>query len=140
MIFYLIYRSIASYQLNGEEFEDLLLTSQINNKQFGITGILIHRNGIYIQYIEGKKTEVMILFERILDDRRHFQVEVLQYGFQNKIKFEYWSMKLIELKYKQILELTGVTTKRESQGIMNSSIDALLKRLKNGNTKADWQN
>lgn len=68
----LIYLSTAvKSKTTDSELSDLLLKSQKSNRSFDITGILLHKNGEFMQVLEGEKKSVLDLFEIIKKDKRH---------------------------------------------------------------------
>jgi Sensors of blue-light using FAD len=68
----LIYLSTASEdKISDSDLTNLLLKSQKSNRTIDITGILLHKNGEFIQVLEGEKKSVLDLFEKIKKDKRH---------------------------------------------------------------------
>ena len=90
--FRLIYKSIPfGYDqniLNG------ILSDAINyNKKNNITGALVCRDDIYLQLLEGPEQAVNYTYQKILDDDRHLEVELLIKEHCNKRIFPKWNMK-----------------------------------------------
>ncbi len=90
--FRLIYKSIPfGYDqniLNG------ILSDAINyNKKNNITGALVCREDIYLQLLEGPEQAVNYTYQKILDDDRHLEVELLIKEHCNKRIFPKWNMK-----------------------------------------------
>ena len=55
-----------------------ILSDAINyNSKNNITGALICRDDIYLQLLEGPKYEVNLTFEKISNDDRHLEIELL---------------------------------------------------------------
>lgn len=68
----LIYLSTAiKDKMNDSDLSNLLLKSQKSNRTIDITGILLHKNGEFIQVLEGEKKSVLDLFKIIKKDKRH---------------------------------------------------------------------
>jgi len=59
------------------EIADIIAACERNNTPAGITGILIHDRGRFIQLLEGPAEALDHLFERIRSDTRHKQVSRL---------------------------------------------------------------
>ena len=59
--------------LNG-----ILVTSVNNNKRDQITGALICRSDLYLQYLEGPTESIEELFNKIKHDDRHVEIKVLK--------------------------------------------------------------
>ena len=84
----LLYRSRAVPGLLAADLNQIIATSQGRNADLGITGLLLHGRldavptapGEFVQWIEGPEEAVEVLFERIEQDSRHREVEVLTRG------------------------------------------------------------
>jgi hypothetical protein len=73
----LIYVSASTDTLPDDKIADFLATNRRRNKQRGITGIVVHHEGSFLQVIEGKPDVVVGLFETIRRDPRHEAVTLL---------------------------------------------------------------
>ncbi len=62
------------------------------NAKNGITGLLLHHNQRFIQFIEGAKPDIVALFERIKKDSLHKEVNVLASGTYPFRMFPSWDM------------------------------------------------
>jgi hypothetical protein len=67
----LVYVSSASKPFSAQELVVLLECSRRNNAQVGITGLLLYREGNFMQALEGEAAEVSRLHDRIAIDPRH---------------------------------------------------------------------
>ena len=74
--------------LNG-----ILVTSVDNNKRDQITGALICRSDLYLQYLEGPTESINETFNKIKHDDRHVEVKVLKEGVHAKRLFPKWAMR-----------------------------------------------
>lgn len=77
MIRQLLYRSGQLYEFTAQDMIRLLLQSREHNGRCGISGMLLMRDGLFMQLLEGPAPAVEDLFERISADPRHCGVEVL---------------------------------------------------------------
>lgn len=91
-IYHLSYVSTGCDCLRYDDIKAILESSNQHNKSLGITGILVYCNKHFFQILEGDKTEVLSLFERISIDRRHDNVIKIQEGERDKRSFENWHM------------------------------------------------
>ena len=66
----LIYLSSSNLKTDSD-LNDLLIKSQKSNRSNNISGILLHKNGEFVQVLEGEKKAVLDLFEIIKTDNRH---------------------------------------------------------------------
>ena len=55
-----------------------MITSVNNNKRDQITGALICRSDLYLQYLEGPTKSIDDTFNKIKDDDRHVEIKVLK--------------------------------------------------------------
>ena len=67
----IIYYSVAARAMSGEELRALGRECELNDSHVGITGILLHKQGEFLQVIEGPKGVVSDMYARILVDARH---------------------------------------------------------------------
>ncbi|WP_425389556.1 BLUF domain-containing protein [Ekhidna sp.] len=91
-LYRLIYTSFRKPECDEEEIDNILSACKKNNPGRNVTGVLLHSDKRFIQYIEGEKDEVLDLYELIKDDPRHTSVN--QRNFEpiaNRI-FPSWEM------------------------------------------------
>ncbi len=91
-IHHFFYLSSASRMLAASELEAILEVSRRNNAAAGVTGMLIHHEGTFIQYLEGPHDAVVATERRIRRDRRHSGVLTLSQGTDGRRLFDGWSM------------------------------------------------
>jgi len=97
MPYRLIYASSAIRPLDARELEDILAVARRNNAHLGITGMLLYRNGNFIQLLEGPKDTVLELFATIKADPRHSSVTLLDERSVDKPALSDWSMGFCEV-------------------------------------------
>lgn len=73
----IVYISSAVLGLNENDIVSIVRNSQKNNKESGITGILLYSHGNFMQLIEGDDTAVELLYKKISKDRRHTNINLL---------------------------------------------------------------
>lgn len=88
----LVYVSYATTDMNTNELKAILDVSRKNNEKRGITGMLIYRDGYFIQVLEGEKEVVQNLFNTIKQDPRHKGVLIVSQQNIEKRDFSNWSM------------------------------------------------
>ncbi|KPP81137.1 MAG: hypothetical protein HLUCCA04_09105 [Oceanicaulis sp. HLUCCA04] len=74
------------------EIADIISACERNNTPAGITGILIHDRGRFIQLLEGPEEAINRLFERIRSDTRHTRVALLLHEPCSRRVTPDWSM------------------------------------------------
>ena len=92
MNYYLIYVSSSVGLMDSEGLYSLLEQSREKNQALGITGMLLYKEGNFIQLIEGEKAKVIELFNTIKMDDRHKNVIALIERSSKKRIFPDWSM------------------------------------------------
>lgn len=88
----LIYASKVSSQFGPMDMRDILNSSRRNNGQNGITGLLAMADGYFFQALEGDRTAVHQLYNKILRDPRHSGSIILSAAEIDKRHFFDWSM------------------------------------------------
>jgi len=92
MLVRLMYVSRATAPIQPEELELILQQSKRNNPHLGITGVLCSSGRIFLQALEGGRTAVNQLYNRIATDPRHAEVVLLSYQEIHERRFAGWSM------------------------------------------------
>jgi hypothetical protein len=70
-LYCIVYVSIATQKITEDDLKSILQAGRAHNQLAGITGILLYRDGFFIQAIEGEEEQVDTLFARLLEDPRH---------------------------------------------------------------------
>ena len=91
-MFFLIYVSSAVKPFTQSELAELLRTCHQNNSARGISGMLLYKDGNFMQLLEGEEEAVRRLYEKIAGDPRHRGELVLLQGAQAERQFPAWSM------------------------------------------------
>lgn len=99
-IFQLIYRSFAEIGFKLEDMGQILEACTRNNPGLNITGMLLYKDGIFLQMIEGKESDVRFLYDKITRDKRHAALTIYHEAEAESRSFPNWSM-----VYKDLSEL-----------------------------------
>ena len=91
-LYSLIYVSIAQDELSRQELLDLLRTSRENNERSDVTGLLLYKDGRFMQLLEGPEAAVCATYARIARDSRHYDVTILHEGKIEERDFDDWLM------------------------------------------------
>jgi hypothetical protein len=97
MLVRLMYASRAVPTVDQEELLAILRKSKADNPAEGITGVLCFSGGIFLQVLEGGRSAVNKLYNQIVSDPRHTQVELLLYQEIGERRFAGWSMGQVNL-------------------------------------------
>lgn len=97
MLVRLLYASRAQEGAGVEQMQSILQACRSKNPEEGITGILCHSGGIYMQVLEGGRITVNRLYNLIAKDSRHKDVVVLHYEEVSERLFSSWTMGQVDL-------------------------------------------
>jgi hypothetical protein len=96
-VFFLVYVSAAQTWFSPTELQALLEASRQRNLAAGITGLLLYKDGNFMQALEGDEPAVRALHAKIVADRRHHGVVTLDSGHSEARQFAQWSMAFVDL-------------------------------------------
>ncbi|MDX2078866.1 MAG: BLUF domain-containing protein [bacterium] len=88
----LVYVSFASHKMTDDELKDILKVARETNEKLGVSGMLLYRDGFFIQAIEGEEEAVKALYERISKDPRHMNVTTVNIHPITERAFVGWHM------------------------------------------------
>lgn len=97
MLVRLLYASRSRADTLARDIEAILETSRQRNPERGITGILCHSGGVYLQVLEGGRSAVNELYTEIVRDQRHVDVCLLHYEEITERRFAGWTMGKVNL-------------------------------------------
>tara|TARA_R110002049_G_scaffold70894_2_gene182948 strand:+ start:1465 stop:1881 length:417 start_codon:yes stop_codon:yes gene_type:complete len=106
----IIYTSQASEQFNKRNLLDLLHTSRGYNTIDNISGLLMHRNGYFLQIIEGEQDVVENLFQRLSNDTRHKNIKMILDRTVESRLFSNWAMGCADFDEPELSMLPGLRT------------------------------
>jgi len=93
----LLYASRAIDDNRVAMTESIMQQSKLHNPDRGITGILCYGGDIFMQVLEGGRTEVNELYGHIVRDTRHRDVTILRYEEITERRFSGWTMGQVNL-------------------------------------------
>jgi hypothetical protein len=88
----IIYTSSATEEFKPSDIESILSKALKNNAQIEITGMLCFSRNHFLQCLEGSRTEVNKMYHKILNDKRHSNIILLEYNEISEREFTNWSM------------------------------------------------
>ena len=92
----LAYKSVVSGTLTKSDLKQILSTSVSRNQADNLTGALCFSRDTFVQVLEGPRHKLNKLFQRIAEDTRHKDVELIGLEpIQDRI-FGNWSMAFID--------------------------------------------
>jgi hypothetical protein len=106
-MYLLVYVSSAVNLFSEQELTELLTKARLNNQALGITGMLLYKDGNFMQFLEGPKEAVLSLMDKIKRDPRHRGVIVLIQEERAEREFADWEMGFKKLNAETPLEVPG---------------------------------
>jgi len=97
MLVRLMYASRATAAVDHDALSAILRKSMANNPGVGVTGVLCFSGNIFLQVLEGGRSQVSALYNRIARDPRHDDVVLLSYEEISERAFAGWSMGQVNL-------------------------------------------
>jgi len=88
----LVYVSSSVQPFTSSELLQLLDKARRNNEKLAIAGILLYKDGDFMQALEGEEEPVHSLSARIAKDPRHKDIRILLNGACTEREFPDWSM------------------------------------------------
>lgn len=106
-MFYLVYVSVAAEKASKDDLLEILARSRTKNAEAGITGMLLYKDGNYMQVLEGEEKAVRDLYARIRRDPRHLGIVTLVEGRRDNRCFGDWSMGFQDLSSPEARDVPG---------------------------------
>jgi hypothetical protein len=107
MLYHLCYASTQTHPFTGKELAALLENARETNARHRITGLLLHREDSFLQVLEGDEADVRAIYNRISEDPRHRNLNVLFAEPIDAREFADWRMAFLELDGVDVAELPG---------------------------------
>jgi len=116
--------------LSRTDIDQIVETSQANNPDRNVTGMLMASGDLFYQLLEGPKDQIDTLYARIYDDPRHEQILLLESEVGN---FERicpdWAMQKIDLSLKSSAETAPISALLEMICVQRQMANKALKTL-----------
>ena len=95
-VFHLVYISKAHDDLSYTDVHTILNTSRTYNAFHEISGLLVLRDGYFMQLLEGPEDRIKFLLGKIMMDKRNHDLKVLLETQSDKRLFQDWSMAFVD--------------------------------------------
>ena len=128
LLFNLVYCSQVSDGIDQTEVDAIVATARRFNPALGITGVLVFGSGVFFQWIEGPKTNVLELVKRIDADSRHKHMTIISSDEEIRERiFPTWDMELVGAEdIRDVLE-DALHTAQEAKNV--GALKGLIKSL-----------
>ena len=103
----LVYVSSAALPMSKPELLLLLEQARQKNAGLGVTGLLLYKDGNFMQALEGDEAQVRALYASISADPRHRDCIVIFEGHIEQRLFPDWSMGFRDLADQALRERPG---------------------------------
>lgn len=87
-----VYVSKARPDVGDDTLRDILTESRANNAESGVTGVLLYRDGQFVQVLEGPRDSVQSLVATITADPRHDDIRIVLDEPIDERQFGDWTM------------------------------------------------
>ncbi len=91
-LFQLVYKSQAAENISYTDILHILREARASNSLRDITGVLVFREGTFLQLLEGEEAEIRELIKKIFEDDRHYHCKVLAEAATSDRIFPEYSM------------------------------------------------
>jgi hypothetical protein len=88
----IVYVSAAVTPFTEEDLAALLAESRVNNAAAGVTGMLLYRDGQFMQALEGEEAGVRSIYDIVTADERHDQIRTILEEQITTRRFPQWTM------------------------------------------------
>ena len=112
----LVYASKANFESPDGQRErhpvlsDILTQCRRNNEPKKICGVLCYGDGFFFQCLEGERSAVESLYDRLLNDPRHREITLLSKRTVPQRMFKQWNMKFmnVDTKIRRMLQIENL--------------------------------
>jgi hypothetical protein len=131
MLVRLIYASRVGETFGDADLATVLRQSRQHNPANGITGLLCHADGVFIQVLEGGRDAVNTLYNRVVADPRHRDVTLLAYTEVAERRFAGWTMGQVNLQRMNpgLVLKYGASAKLDPYAMSGTAIASLFDEL-----------
>lgn len=122
--------AIAYFSTSNERFiapeaiDRLLADARKFNQSCGVTGVLLHHDGNFFQYLEGSQESVQLVYNRILKSSSHFGIAEMLNSEVERRHFSTWSMGFAEATKSELQQLSQATWMEQLSQITNQPMDS----------------
>ena len=93
------YASTATAKCNSLQVGSILEAAFRNNAELDVTGALFFGNNYFLQFLEGPRDNVNLIYHKISLDDRHTRLQILEFKEVGCRYFEEWSMKYVRFPH-----------------------------------------
>jgi len=137
MLAQLVYVSSRSNFCTAKDIEQILESSVRNNQKKNITGVLLYSDRKFLQCIEGNYEDLKTLYDKIKQDKRHYNPMMIAFAPVRERLFPSWQMagKSVNLEQVNFTNLMDASEESEFKKILEGEtsnserVSMLIKRF-----------
>ncbi len=103
----MLYISTAVGPITTAVTGTILRSAQAYNAAHGITGVLCQGRGVYLQVLEGEKSRIESLYDRIVLDKRHHNMALRQQHDIDRRRYGNWAMAHVDMSHLEEAQAGG---------------------------------
>jgi hypothetical protein len=126
----LTYVSQSVGLMSQQQLIELLEQARAINAEAGVTGMLLYKDGSFIQVLEGDEEAVRSIYERIRSDPRHANVRILYDEEIARRDFPEWAMGFHNLNGVDLTTLPGYTDFMDTPNMARTFFEDLTRAKK----------
>ena len=107
-----------------------MVAARRKNPALGVTGLLLYSNGMFIQMLEGEKSVVTKLYNKILLDTRHHKEIILFHQDDLERDFGDWSMGFIAPNEDEINEMRSFIAEEKFKEFLDKEDAPMVEMMK----------
>jgi hypothetical protein len=107
------YVSSEAFPLGPHDIEAVLVDARRRNREHGITGVLLHNAGNFMQFIEGTPAGVEVVYQHIRASKRHHGLIELTDHLADAREFPTWAMGSVQVSASQLVNIVTASWKRD---------------------------
>ena len=107
MLMQLIYASQETRPMSEEDLVRILQGARDKNQQYHVTGMLVYKNGIFLQILEGQDDALETIWEIIQADSRHDNIVEIRNRPIKERDFSDWAMGFTNLSGRDFSSIPG---------------------------------
>lgn len=105
----LVYVSLANQEMSDDHLQSLLKKARTKNKILDVTGMLLFRDGFFMQALEGELKDIENIYEIISKDPRHSGLILIYKKPIKQRSFPDWTMGFNKIDDKSLESIEGYT-------------------------------
>ena len=124
----LLYLSQTRHDVSEDEIRSILLIARKRNAELGITGVLLHGGGMFLQVLEGPEQAVLKLYVGIIDDPRHRDCRIVYITPVKERLFGNWTMGFLNDNPLDVVSMAQLRGER-SESVQAEQFSDLIRKF-----------